>query len=32
LFPLDHNFWTGNLSKSSKVSKNSDFGLISKKT
>jgi len=31
LFILDHNIWTRNLSKSIKVSKDSDFSLISNK-
>jgi len=32
LFILDHNFWIPNLSKLSKVSKDSDFWLVSHKT
>jgi len=32
LFTLDHNFWTQNPCKSYKVSKDSDFSLVSKKT
>ena len=31
LFTSDHNFWTWNLSKSFKVSKGSDFSLVSNK-
>ena len=31
-FIVDHNFWTRNLSKSSKVSKVLDFSLVSNKS
>jgi len=31
LFTLHHNFWTQNLSRSSKVSKDPDFRLVSNK-
>jgi len=31
MFILDHNFWTWNPSKSSKVSKDSDCSLVSNK-
>ena len=31
MFILDHNFWTRNFSRSSKVSKDSDFSLLSNK-
>jgi len=32
LFTLDHNFWTWNPSRSSKVSKDSDCSLVSNKS